>query len=94
MAYPGSQLYLDALREGWQLPDSYEGYSQHSYEMRPLDTKKISAAEVVRFRDNAFHEYHEDPSYLEFIEKKFNPQTRKAIENMTKTRLKRKILGD
>ncbi len=94
MAYPGSSLYLDALRHSRVLPDSYTGYSQHSYDMRPLDTTKISAEEVVRFRDAAFHEYYEDPSYLEFIEKKFGISTRQEIEKMTKHRLKRKILGD
>ena len=62
--------------------------------MRPLDTTKISAEEVVRFRDAAFHEYYEDPSYLDFIEKKFGISTRQEIEKMTKHRLKRKILGD
>ena len=38
MAYPGSKLYLDATQEGWDLPDSYVGYSQHSYEctLQPL----------------------------------------------------------
>src|SRR6185436_13898454 len=28
MAYPGSALYTQALREGWALPESWSGYSQ------------------------------------------------------------------
>ena len=94
MAYPGSRLYLDAIKNGWTLPQTYSGYSQHSYDMRPLDTKKITAADVVRFRDQAFHDYYEDPHYLTFIENKFGKQTRIEIEKMTKHRLKRKLLGD
>jgi radical SAM superfamily enzyme YgiQ (UPF0313 family) len=94
MAYPGSRLYLDALKNNWDLPDTYEGYSQHSYEMKPLNTKYLKASEVVAFRDNAFHDYYEDKNYLSFIETKFGKSTRQEIENMTKYRLKRKILGD
>jgi len=94
MAYPGSELYTESSRLGWVLPSSYDGYSQHSYEMRPLDTKKITAEDVVRFRDNAFHEYYEDPAYLKFIESKFGKSARQEIEKMTKIRLRRRILGD
>jgi anaerobic magnesium-protoporphyrin IX monomethyl ester cyclase len=94
MAYPGSKLYLDALKNNWDLPDSYEGYSQHSYEMKPLKTNHLKASEVVKFRDDAFHDYYEDVKYLDFIEKKFGLSTRKEIEKMTAYRLKRKILGD
>jgi len=94
MAYPGSKLYLDAIKNGWELPDSYIGYSQHAYEMKPLNTCKISAKDVVKFRDSAFHEYYEDPNYLDFVENKFGINTRNEIVKMTKHRLKRKILGD
>jgi len=94
MAYPGSKLYLEALKENSILPDSYVGYSQHSYNMRPLDTKHISAAEVVKFRDAAFNNYHEDERYLNSIENKFGKETRNGIVKMCDHKLKRKILGD
>src|SRR4029077_8174497 len=35
MAYPGSKLYTLALQNNWQLPESWIGYSQHSYETHP-----------------------------------------------------------
>ena len=38
MAYPGSKLYTMALEKGWELPDSWIGYSQHSFETMPLRT--------------------------------------------------------
>jgi len=94
MAYPGSKLYLDALKEDWQLPETYVGYSQHSYETKPLPTKHISAAEVLKFRDEAFLKYYKNPTYLDMIEDKFGKRTRLGIEDMTKIKLKRKILGD
>ena len=92
MAYPGSKLYLDARREGWELPDSYVGYSQHSYESKPLPTKHISSSEVLRFRDKAFNEYYKNDKYLSFIEEKFGKETKKSIEDMTKHTLKREIV--
>ena len=92
MAYPGSKLYDIALKEGWQLPGEWYGFSQHSYEMLPLPTKHISAEEVLKFRDDAFHKYFENPDYLNMIEEKFGKQIKGHIQEMTKTRLKRKIL--
>jgi len=94
MAYPGSKLYLDALKENWRLPKTYVGYSQHSYETTPLPTKYISAAEVLKFRDEAFLKYYKNTDYLGMIENKFGSSTRVGIEDMTKIKLKRKILGD
>ena len=92
MAYPGSPLYELALRSGWELPDSWSGYSQHSYDCKPLPTEKVSASEVLRFRDQAFHEYFENPRYLASIAQRFGWATRRHLEAMSKTRLKRKLL--
>ena len=92
MAYPGSSLYLDAIREGWDLPESYIGYSQHSYETKPLRTKHISAAEVLSFRDKAFNAYYTNEKYLSFIKEKFGVDAYNNIKEMTKFTLKRKLL--
>jgi len=94
MAYPGSPLYNTAIQKGWRLPDVWHGYSQHSYVMQPLPTKYISAREVVEFRDNAFHEYFENPKYLNMLEEKFGKNVKEHMQEITKTRLKRKILGN
>ena len=92
MAYPGSKLYLDAIRENWELPDSYVGYSQHAYETKPLPTKYISAAEVLGFRDTAFDAYYTNDRYLDFIKEKFGQETYDDIIRMTQYKLKRKLL--
>ncbi len=94
MAYPGSQLFLDSVKKGIKLPDSWIGYSQHSYECKPLQTNFLDSSEVLRFRDRAFEEYFSNPYYLNMIEKKFGIESREHIGAMIKTKMKRKILGD
>ncbi|HOD12658.1 MAG TPA: radical SAM protein, partial [Candidatus Omnitrophota bacterium] len=93
MAYPGSPLYEDALIQGWQLPQSWIGYSQLSPETLPLPTKHLSAAQVLKFRDEAFDAYFRDPRYLDMIQKKFGSKTVKHVQQMLQTKLKRNILS-
>ena len=93
-ALPGSPLYREAKQNGWALPDSYAGYAFLSYESQPLPTKHVSAADVVRFRDEAWQTYFTHQPYLELVEKKFGSQERRNVEEMAKIRLRRKLLGD
>ena len=92
MAYPGSKLYGFAIKEGWELPKEWHGFSQHSYETLPLPTKHISAREVLKFRDEAFNKYFNNAGYLNMIEKKFGIHIRKHIQEMVQIRIKRKLL--
>ena len=94
MALPGSFLYKKALDEGKQLPDTYEGFSFHSYETLPLSTEKLSAKEIITLRDEAFNQYHNHKPFLNLIEKKFGKEAANNIVDMTKIKLKRKIKGD
>jgi len=94
MAYPGSPLYAMAVHNDWPLPDTWAGFSQHSYDCTPLPTEKVSAAEVLRFRDNAFHTYFADKRYLDTVTQQFGWETRKHIEEMAEHRLKRRIVED
>lgn len=93
MAYPGSKLYEIALAEHWPLPEVWHGYSQHSYDCLPLPTGQLSAAEVLRFRDDAFHAYFESPAYLDMAERRFGKAVRTHLEQTCAVRLKRKLLG-
>ena len=92
MAYPGSALYAMAVRKGLPLPERWSGYSQHSYDCTPLPTGTVSAAEVLRFRDDAFHAYFGNPRYLDMVMARFGPQTRQHVEDMARHRLRRKLL--
>lgn len=99
MAYPGSELYLQMKNKGVSLPDDEDGpgwigYSQHSYDCLPLPTEKISAAEVLRFRDSAFDTVFKSEKYLGMVEEKFGKKAREHIESMSELSLKRRILGD
>ena len=93
MAYPGSALYGAATAEGWQLPESWHGFSQHAYDTLPLRTHHLSAAEVLEFRDDAFHHYFAQPRYLAMLEEQFGPRVRRHVEALTETQLRRKLLG-
>jgi radical SAM superfamily enzyme YgiQ (UPF0313 family) len=89
MAYPGSQLYSLATKEGWPLPDDWSGYSQHAVNTLPLPTKHLSGAEVLSFRDRAFDVYFSSASYIELVGRKFGPETAEQIRQMTSHKLER-----
>lgn len=93
-ALPGSPIHQTARQNGWILPDSFEGYAFLSYECEPLPTKYVSAAEVLKFRDEAWQKYFTNPAYLSLVERRFGSVERRNVEDMTKIRLRRKLLGD
>lgn len=93
-ALPGSPLYHLAKRQGWKLPDSYNGYAFLSYDCEPLPTKYVTAADVLRFRDTAWQTYFSSSAYLQLVERTFGSTERGNVEAMAKVRLKRKLLGD
>jgi radical SAM superfamily enzyme YgiQ (UPF0313 family) len=93
-ALPGSPLYNTARANGWALPDSYAGYAFLSYESQPLPTKHCTAAEVLKFRDEAWQKYFTNPAFLGLVEQKFGSVQRANVEAMSKIKLGRKLLGD
>lgn len=92
MALPGSQLYKTSVEKGYKLPDSYTGYSFHAYDTQPMPTDTLTAAEILAFRDKAYDIYHTDPKFLSRIEKLFGKEAADNIKEMTKIKLKRKII--
>jgi anaerobic magnesium-protoporphyrin IX monomethyl ester cyclase len=92
MAYPGSPLYTMALTEGWQLPEKWSGYSQHSVDSTPLPTKYLPASEVLKFRDEAFLKYFRAPSFLNMIQSRFGAETVEHINAMTQHKLERQLV--
>ncbi|MBI2061777.1 MAG: cobalamin B12-binding domain-containing protein [Nitrospirae bacterium] len=91
MAYPGSQLYKTALQEKWPLPEKWSGYSQHAEDSLPLPTKHLSASEVLRFRDHAFHAYFQNPKYLDMVSRKFGSAAVEHIHSMAAHKLVRRF---
>ena len=91
-ALPGSPMYFTAKQNGWKLPSSYEGYAFLSYESEPLPTKHLTAAEILQLRDDAWHTYFTNPKYLALIESKFGKVQRINVEELTKVKLRRRLL--
>jgi len=91
MAYPGSRLYEKELAKSSRanLPLTWSGYGQYSADSTPLPTESLSSADILLFRDNAFHEYFNSPKYLDMIRMKFGENTMNEIKRMTGTRLRR-----
>jgi len=94
MAIPGSDLYEEAIEKGIPLPETWLGYASQGYDFKPLPTEHLTAAQVLEYRDYAFDTYFKNPKYLQMIEKKFGPEAKEHINEMTAIRLKRKLLGD
>ena len=92
MAYPGSKLYTIAKTNRWKLPNSWIGYSQHSYECTPLPTEHLTAAEVLTFRDQAFKNYFSNFRYLTLVKTKFGEKVTAHIKDMLSIDLPRKLL--
>jgi radical SAM superfamily enzyme YgiQ (UPF0313 family) len=92
MAYPGSPLHLEAKKNNWKLPDRYAGYSQHSYHTHPLENNSLSAQDILRFRDDAWIEFHSNEKYLQLLKNKFGPEARLNVEDSLEIKLKRKLL--
>ena len=91
-ALPGSELYKIALDKGVKLPGTYAAYSFHSYNALPLSNENLTAAEILRFRDEAFLAYHTNKNFLNKALKKFGKKSIDNIKIMTSIKLKREIL--
>jgi hypothetical protein len=78
------------LKQGWTLPDTWDGFAQLGPETLPLPTKHLTAGQVLAFRDRAFTEYFSDPAYLAMIRRKFGPQVEAHIHQMLAKRIRRK----
>ena len=89
-ALPGSPLFTETKENN--LPDSWHGYSQYSYEATPLNTKYISNKEVLKFRDYAFQTYFSSEKYLKSIREKFGEKCYKHMLSQPKIPLRRKLL--
>ena len=93
-ALPGSPLFLFAKQQGWDLPKTYEEFAFLSYECKPLRTKHLSSSEVLKFRDEAWDKYFQDKNFLNLVSKRFGEKASKNVQDLSKIKLKRKILGD
>ena len=94
MPLPGSQLYKEAVDAGVEMPEDYAGYSFHAYTTKPLPTDELTPEEILKFRDEAYLEYHTYKPFLDKVRKKYGDVAANNILENTKVKLKRKILGE
>jgi radical SAM superfamily enzyme YgiQ (UPF0313 family) len=90
MAYPGSRLFETTDKK--VLTETWNEFSQHSYEAKPLPTKFLTSKEVLQFRDDAFDKYFSNEKYLNMVKRKFGNKVHSYIVNMNKIKLKRNLL--
>jgi anaerobic magnesium-protoporphyrin IX monomethyl ester cyclase len=91
MALPGSQLYKDAIKNNIPVPSSYESYSFHGYDTLPLKTDFLTAAEILKFRDDAFKDYYSNEKFINKIKNNFGDSAVCNIKEMLKVKIKRKL---
>jgi len=94
MALPGSRLYNEARAAGVELPETYEAWSFHSYETKPLPTELLTPEEILRFRDKAFLDYHASEKFRKRMLSSFGESSLDMIDEMCSIKLKRRLLGD
>ena len=92
MALPGSQLYKDAIDNKKNLPENYDEFSFHSFKTKPLANNNLKAYEILKLRDEKFHEYFSSQTFLEKIKRKFGEEASENILTMLKIKLKREIV--
>ena len=94
-ALPGSALYYQALEKGWYVPEKLSNASEFAflgYDHIPLPTNHLDAKTVLKFRDSGWNKYFTNQKYLDLVKKKFGATAVQNIIEMSKIKLKRKIL--
>lgn len=94
MALPGSELHQLSLQAGEAMPKKFSEWGFLSYDCIPRHTDTLTAADVLRFRDQAWIDYFKNPAYLELVKRKFGQVSHDNNVAMAKIQLKRKLLGD
>jgi anaerobic magnesium-protoporphyrin IX monomethyl ester cyclase len=92
MAYPGTELHAQAVRQGVPLPSSWEGYGQYSESILPMPTAALRPEEILRFRDEAFREYFDRPAYWSRLQSLFGDPAVAFVREILRHKLRRKLL--
>lgn len=89
MAYPGTELYKNAINKNIPLPQKWEEYGQYTEGALPVSTKYLQGSEVLQFRDKAFKTYYSNTEYIKTIKEKFGKQIADYVGNMLKHDIRR-----
>lgn len=92
MMLPGSPLYMEAKQKGINLSQRFSEWSFLSYDSKPQGTDYLTAAEVLKFRDDAWQKYFSRPEYLGMVENRLGVVAKNNIIEMAKVKLRRRLL--
>lgn len=93
-ALPGSELYKKENKTGNEYNKGYEEYAFLSYESNPLPTRSLTSCDILEFRDYFWDCYFKNPGYLKKVESLFGIKQRLNVEEMSKNKLKRKLIDE
>ena len=88
MAYPGTQLYNNALGKG-VLPRDWEQYGFFAPNAVALPTENLSSEEIISFRDRAFNTFFCSSLYQNQVEQKFGRKVKGYVQQMLTKKLER-----
>lgn len=89
---PGSALYLEQKSLGKDLPTAYTEFGFLSFDHIPMSTETLTSREILRFRDEMFHEYFTNSDVLKMMHSKFGQVAVDNINAMTAIKIRRKLL--
>ena len=93
-AYPGTPFYEDYVgKKIIPEPKNWEEYGLYSEECKPLPTKHLTSAEVLKLRDKLFFDYYSDERIQNNLRTKFGQKTIDHINQMLSVKLNRKIFS-
>ena len=82
-AYPGTPLYDEYLNKSIiSEPKEWDIYGLYSKKCNPCPTRYLSSSEVLKLRDQMFHDYYHDDKILRMIERKFGKETQDHVVEM------------
>ena len=64
----------------------------HYYE--PLQTRYLSVAKILRFRDKSWHKIFNNPLYHQLVLNRFGQKAVDNIKDLNQIKLRRKLLND
>ena len=93
MAYPGAPLREEALSSGVQLPETWAQYGFFAPNSVPLRNMRITAQEILEFRDQAFQDYFSSERYQNMVREKFGQETLTFLrEQVLSKKIERKTI--
>ena len=82
-----------AVENGWEMPESWIGYSQPQPTNLPLRTEALTNAEVLRFRDEALHDPLLHPSAVsQLVHDRFGDDVLAHVKDMTRNQAQAQTL--